>query len=167
MDALYQLSYVGVPPGNATRGVPRAPFSSSSVASLSELEITDAAWLLGRRFLLIPSANLIGPPSHEHLAVPIVPWAEREEVKAARPGLESASDLGSDSDRVERLKLYDLVVQLYAPGASEDDIDLLGAPMLVREGLTLLRLDAVVTEAGVLRIERILCESRLLDIAKP
>jgi hypothetical protein len=68
--------------------------------------------------------TLLGPPSHEHLAVSLASGAEREQLEACGSGLESARDLGSDSDRVERLELHDLVVQLYAPGTGEDDIDL-------------------------------------------
>src|SRR5580698_2845627 len=102
---------------------------------------------------------LVSPPAHQHLAVSLAARAEREQVEARGSGLESTGDLGSDSDRVERLKLYDLVVQLYAPGTGHDNVHLLGALMLVRERLALPGLDAVVAEAGVLRVQRIFCES--------
>src|ERR1039458_6007801 len=51
-------------------------------------------------------------------------------------------------------------------GASEDDVDLLSALMLVGERLALLRLETVVAESGVFGVERILCKSSFLDVAE-
>ena len=79
-------------------------------------------------------------------------------------GLEGAGDLGRDPDRVERLDLDDLVVELHPAGAAEDDVDLLGLLVLVAERAALARLQPVMADAGLLGVEVVLGEARLLHL---
>jgi len=72
-----------------------------------------------------------------------------------------------DAERIERLDLDDLVVELDAAGTREHDVDLLGILMFVREWLALAGTEAVVAQTGVLGREVFIGEPSLLDLAEP
>ena len=50
--------------------------------------------------------------------------------------LEGARHPGGDADRVHRPDLHDVLIELDAPGAGEDQIDLLGPLVLTAVGLS-------------------------------
>lgn len=66
--------------------------------------------------------------------------ADREHLEPAGAGLEGAGNAGGDPDRVERLDLEHLVVELDPAAAAENDEDLLGLLVPVPERLPVNRI---------------------------
>src|SRR5665809_59855 len=87
---------------------------------------------------------------------------EGQQLESVRPALERARHAGGDPDRVERLDLDDVVVELHTTGAREHDVDLLRPLVAVRERLALAGLDAVVAQPGALGVEVVGREPGLL-----
>src|SRR4051812_46835342 len=92
--------------------------------------------------------------------------AEGEELEAVGPRLERARGARADADRVQRLDLADIVVELHAAAAADDDVDLLGARMAVGERAALAGAQPEVRDAGRLGAERLASGARLPAVAE-
>src|SRR4051794_1028441 len=90
---------------------------------------------------------LSGPPLLQHLAVALDVRPGGEQLHALGPGLELAHGRRRDAHDVARAQVEDLVVDLHAPGARDDDVHLLGLPVAVAEAGPLAGVHAVVGEA--------------------
>src|SRR3954454_21893969 len=89
---------------------------------------------------------LSGPPVLKHLAVALDVRAGGEQLHPLGPGLELAHGGGRDAHDVARTQVEDLVVDLHATRAGEDDVHLLGLPVAVAEAGPLAGVHAVVRE---------------------
>src|SRR3954454_17134583 len=98
----------------------------------------------------------------DQLAVALVARPEGEELQPVVAGLEGPGDGRRDADRVQRRDVAHVVVELDPAGAAQDDIDLLGVLVAVREALALAGLDPVKGEADRLAAEVAAREARLL-----
>src|SRR3954464_12178525 len=96
---------------------------------------------------LSPLTGLVGPPALEHLAVALDVRAGGEQLHAVGAGLELAHRGRRDAHDVPRTQLADLLVDLHAAGAREDDVHLLGLPVAMAEPGALVRVHAVVADA--------------------
>src|SRR6185312_15969530 len=105
----------------------------------------------------------VRPPVVHELAVARLVGADDDEVEPLRACLELPRDAGRDPDRIERLHVDDVVVELHPAGAGDHDVDLLGRVVPVREALPLAGGDPVVADAGLGRVEVVGREPRLLD----
>jgi hypothetical protein len=77
---------------------------------------------------------------------------EREELQVVGAGLERARDPGRDADRVERLHVDDVVIELQPARAREHDVNLLRVVVPVREALALSGPETMQADAGVLEL---------------
>src|ERR1700730_8999532 len=109
----------------------------------------------------------VAPPVLNHLSVALVTRSKGEQLDSVGPGLERSDDPRGNAERIERLYLDDLIVELDATGAPKYDVDLLCLLMPVRESLALVGLQTVVADAGVLGLEILIGEPSLLDFAEP
>src|SRR4051812_39488984 len=108
----------------------------------------------------------VAPPAGDDLAVAVAARAEGEHLEPLVSGFEGAGHLRGDPDRVERLDLDDLVVELEQPAAADDDVDLLRLLVDVAEGLPFPRFEPVEAEAGVLGLDVVLGEPCLHVVAE-
>src|SRR4051794_34070732 len=92
--------------------------------------------------------------------------AEGDELQALRSGLEGARRRRRDADGVQRGDVEDLVVELDPTGPAEDDIDLLGVGVSMRERAALAGQQAKVRDTGALGLQRLTRDPRLPAVAE-
>src|SRR4051794_21259249 len=80
---------------------------------------------------------LIGPVVFDRLAVSGMVRTEGEELQALWSGLEGPRRRGGYANGVQRSDIEELAVELDPAASAEDDIDLLGIGMSMREGAAL------------------------------
>ena len=115
---------------------------------------------------LRPTGLLIGPSVVYRLAVSGMVRAEREKLQALWPRLEGARGRGGHADGVLRTDVEELVVELDPAAPAQNDIDLLGFGMAVRERAALLRKQAKVRDTGALGPERRSRDARFPAVAE-
>ena len=93
--------------------------------------------------------------------------SEDQHGKAVVAGLEGSRGARAHPHRVERLELHELVVELDAPGARQDHVDLLGRLVAVGERLALPGLHDEVVHARLLGAEVRAGKARLLGLREP
>src|SRR4051794_41533820 len=91
---------------------------------------------------------LTGPPVLEHLAVALEVGAGRDHLHPVRAGLELAHGLRRHAHDVARAEVEDVVVDLRAARAREDDVHLLGLLVAVAEAAALAGGETVGRQAG-------------------
>src|SRR4051812_37194876 len=104
------------------------------------------------------------PPLLQHLAVALDVRAGRQQLHAVRAGLELAHRRRRDADDVASAQLEDLVVDLHAAGAGEDDVHLLGLPVTVTESGPLAGVHPVVADADALGADVLADVARLAEL---
>ena len=108
------------------------------------------------------------PPIVDDLAaVASIERPEGEDFEAFFAGLERPYYGRSHPYQVSRLQVNDLVVELHATGAGDDEVDLLGPLVAMPEPLPLPRLEGVVAEPRLLGVESSLAKRDSWRSAKP
>src|SRR6187397_2526253 len=125
----------------------RAPSSSASSKPISGG--TPQIYERGRT----PSPRLVPAEVLHDLGVALRARAEGDQLEAPVAGLEGAGDGGCDPDRVELAHLLDVVPELYAAGAPDHHIDLLGLLVAVGEGVPLPGLHLLERDAALLCVQ--------------
>src|SRR4051794_33247267 len=108
---------------------------------------------------------LTGPPVLEHLAVALEVGAGRDHLHPVRAGLELAYGLRRHAHDVARAEVEDVVVDLRAARAREDDVHLLGLLVAVAEAAALAGVQAVERQADPLGAGVLAEVARLADLA--
>src|SRR3984893_2567693 len=109
----------------------------------------------------------VATPPLNVLADAVVTGAEREQLDPFRPCLERADHVGRHADRVHRLELEDLLVELDAARAGQHDVHLLGALVPVPEGRAPSREQTLEADPGALSLAGVFREPCLLSVADP
>ena len=107
-----------------------------------------------------PPAGLVSPPVAPALDVVArilaeIGRAEDEDLEALRPGLVASPRAGRDAHHVPLLDLDDLVVELHPPAPAHDHVHLLLLLVRVAEREAIAGRDALVAQAGLLKLERL------------
>src|SRR4051795_6257914 len=110
---------------------------------------------------------LLGPPGPDGPAVARVVGSEGEQFEAVRSGLECPRGRRRHPYRVERNHVEELPVELHPPVPAQDDVDLLGVDMPVRERAALAGAQAKVRDAGALGGQRLARDPRFPAVAEP
>src|SRR3954469_16370062 len=110
---------------------------------------------------------LLGPRVLDRLAVARGVGAKREQPGAIRSGLECPRGRRRHPYRVERNHVEELPVELHPPAPAQDDVDLLGVDMPVRERAALAGAQAKVRDAGALGGQRLARDPRFPAVAEP
>ncbi len=103
------------------------------------------------------SAGSVAPPTWYQLSVVPVGLrrAEGDQRQAVGARLEASDRVLGDADSIPRTDVADLVVQLHAARAVDDDVNLLLLAMPVAEGGPEVRRESLVAEAEVAALERV------------
>src|SRR5581483_7119729 len=135
---------------------------SASVSSLAPVYVRTVAYM--RTSFGTPGvrASLLAPPAGRHLGVlRVVAGAEGEVLAALGAGLHVPHGFLAEADRVPLLQLDDLVVDLHAGRAADDDVDLLLVGVLVAERDPEARLEREQAEPERLALDCVPGEPRL------
>src|SRR6266513_2494353 len=81
--------------------------------------------------------------------------ADDEDLEAPRPGLVASPRTGRDAHRVPLLELDNLVVELHPPAPAQDHVHLLLRLVRVAVRKAIAGRDALVAQAGLLKLERL------------
>jgi hypothetical protein len=90
-----------------------------------------------------------------------------QDLQAVGPGFESSRDARAHAYGIERGELHELVVELDAAVAVDDDVDLLGGAVAMSEGLALAGLDDEEVHPGLLGAKVLLGEASFLVGREP
>src|SRR4051794_33548740 len=110
-------------------------------------------------------ALLAHPPLLQHLAVALDVRAGRQQLHAVGAGLELADRRRRDADDVAGAQVEELVVDLRAAGAGEDDVHLLGLPMAMAEPGPLAGVHPVVGDADAAGADVLADVARLAELS--
>jgi len=110
-----------------------------------------------------PRSPLPTPPAGNHLGILRLGLggAEGEEREPVGPGLEGADRILADADSVPFVQLVDVVVQLHASGARDDDVDLFLLVVVVPVGKPGVGREPLEAQAEPLAVERLAGEAGL------
>src|SRR5829696_4627227 len=115
---------------------PTNTYAQSSVTRCAKARGNEQPARRRRALSCIPAA-LRAPEVVDDFTVRFDVRSEDEHLEPVGSGFEAARDARADAYRVERGQLHELLIELDASGAGEDDVDLLRGVVAMGEGLSL------------------------------